>query len=159
METKTFEEVLNEKGYLYWKTVGISMRPLIKEGRDTVLIKKRPSGALKKYDAVLFRRPGVTGRGAYILHRIIKVNNDGTYWIVGDNLTSGDVVPDEHVIGVLDTVVRKGKRISSKSFKYRLYVHLWWDFYPVRFALRKIRSKSHGIVKKFLGILGVKKYK
>ena len=37
---------------------------------------------LKKYDVVFFYHKPTN---SYVLHRIIKVNNDGTYNICGDN--------------------------------------------------------------------------
>lgn len=139
METKTYEEIIQETGFLYWKTVGISMRPLIREGKDTVLIKKRPTERLKKYDTVLYRRPGVVGRGAYVLHRILRVNPNGTYWIVGDNCSSGETVREEDVFGVLSAVVRGGKKISVTDRGYLFYVHLWCDCYPIRMALVRFK--------------------
>lgn len=140
MSVKTFEEVLNEDGYLLYKSVGVSMLPLICEGRDFIYIKKRPEGRLKKYDVALFRRPGVTGRGKYVLHRVLKVNPDGTYWIVGDNCIAGETVREEDVLGVLSAMQRKGKRIHTSDFGYRLYTYLWCAPYRVRFFILKYRK-------------------
>ena len=42
---------------------GISMEPLIHQGRDAVFIKK-PEGRLKKYDIAFFKREN----GEYVLH-------------------------------------------------------------------------------------------
>ncbi len=139
MITTTYEEMLEKTGFLFWKTVGFSMRPLIREGKDTVIIKKRPEGRCKKYDTVLFTRPGVEGRGKYILHRILRVNPDGTYWIVGDNCTSGEIVREENVLGVLIAVNRKGRKVEVTSRKYQLYVRLWCAPYRMRFFL--LRNK------------------
>jgi len=104
MNTKTFEEVLDETGSLLYKNVGVSMLPLIREGRDFIYITKRPNERLKKYDVALFHRPHIKGRGEYVLHRILKVNPDSTYWIVGDNCIGGETVKEENIIGVLSTV-------------------------------------------------------
>jgi len=128
MSTKTFEEILNETGSLLYKNVGISMLPLIREGRDFIYITKRPVERLKKNDVVLFRRPGVVGRGEYVLHRVLKVNTDGTYWIVGDNCTMGETVKEENVLGVLSAVKRKNKTVYVTDFEYKLYV----SYVPVR---------------------------
>lgn len=139
-ERTTFEEVLARKGKLIWTNVGVSMLPLLRENRDLMVISRKGPERCKKYDAVLFRRPGVSGRGEYVMHRILRVNEDGTYWIVGDNCCSGETVREENVLGILTEVVRDGKTIRVTDKGYLLYVHLWCDCYPVRFFLLRCRA-------------------
>jgi len=144
MELKTFEEVLDKTGSLLYKNVGVSMLPLIREGRDYIYINKRPTKRLKKNDVVLFRRPNVKGRGEYVLHRVLKVNPDGTYRIVGDNCIGGETVKEENVLGVLSAVKRKNKTVYVTDFGYKLYV----AYVPVRrFFLVHIRF-GIGILRK-----------
>lgn len=133
MNTYSFEDVLNESGSLLYHSTGVSMLPLIREGRDLIYIQKRPEERLRLYDVALFRRPGVTGHGAYVLHRVMKVWPDGRYWIVGDNCVSGETVREENILGVL-TAVRRGERtIRVTDLRYRIYVRLWCAPYRVRF--------------------------
>lgn len=110
------------------------MMPLIKQGRDVLIIKKA-NGRLRKYDVPLYQRDS----GQYVLHRILKVRKDD-YVICGDNRSSKEYgITDRHIIGVLTGVVRKGKEVSVTDIRYRLYVHLWCDFFPVRaYILRGI---------------------
>ena len=68
MSERTLEQVLEEDGILYHTSKGVSMRPLIREGKDVLVIKK-PAGRLKKYDIPLYKRDS----GEYVLHRILKV--------------------------------------------------------------------------------------
>ena len=75
----TFEEEIQNSGKLIYTTVGVSMRPLIKQGRDLLIVTK-PQGRLKKYDIPLYKRKN----GQYVLHRVVKVKDDG-YVILGDN--------------------------------------------------------------------------
>lgn len=133
MNKSTFEQVLQEHGQLVYTNVGDSMWPLLHEGRDLMIIEKKPEGRMKKYDAILYKRPC----GKYIMHRILKVRKND-YVLCGDNRWQREFgVQDDWVLGVLTAVVRKGKRISVTSFKYRLYVHIWCDFYWIRaFILR-----------------------
>ena len=133
----TFEEELERHGSIIFTNVGVSMRPLIREGKDVMHI-KRAGGELKKYDVVLFVRPNVIGRGHYVLHRIIKMNKDGSFWIVGDNCLEGETVSRENIIGVLDAVVRNGKTVKSTDFSYRLYVIFWSAPYHFRFFTLKL---------------------
>lgn len=133
MNKSTFEQVLQEHGQLVYTNVGDSMWPLLHEGRDLMVIDKKPEGRMKKYDAILYKRPC----GKYIMHRILKVRQDD-YVLCGDNRWLREFgVKDEWILGVLTAVVRKGKRVSVTNWKYRLYVHIWCDFYWIRaFILR-----------------------
>ena len=131
MET-SFEEELERTGRLAYTNVGISMLPLLREKRDVMRIERIP---WKRYDAVLFRRPGVVGRGRYIVHRILRVNRDGSCWIVGDNMTAGETVRPENILGVLTGVLRDGRMVELHDPRYRLYVALWCRPWRLRFAV------------------------
>lgn len=129
----TFEEELETHGSIVYTNVGVSMMPLLRQGRDLMVIQKKPEGRCKKYDAVLYR---VGNR--YILHRILKVRAHD-YVIAGDNCIHREYgITDAQILGVLTQVLRDGKRIDvKKSFKYRLYVHLWCDFFHIRVLILK----------------------
>ena len=108
------------------------MRPLIRQGRDLLVIKK-PTGRLKKYDVPLYRRDS----GQYVLHRILRVR-ENDYVICGDNrwhIETG--ITDQNIIGVLTAIIRDGKKLPVTDWRYRLYAHLWCDLFPLRaFVLR-----------------------
>jgi len=136
----TFEEEIERTGKLVYTNVGDSMMPLIKQGRDILIIEKA-CGRLKKYDVPLYKRDS----GQYVLHRILKVRKED-YVICGDNRSFKEYgITDRHIIGVLTGVIRKGKEISVTDKKYRLYVHIWCDLFPVRaLILRVVRlMKRH----------------
>ena len=91
MSNTTFEAELERSGRIIYTNVGDSMMPLLREGRDLMIIEKRPQGRCKKYDAVLYKRPN----GRYVMHRILKVRKDD-YVICGDNRWMREFgVPDE----------------------------------------------------------------
>ncbi|MGN1481193.1 S24/S26 family peptidase [Porcipelethomonas sp.] len=127
MNKSTFEDEIQRTGRLIYTNVGDSMMPLIRQGKDLVIIEKAV-GRLKKYDVPLYKRDS----GQYVLHRILKVREDG-YVICGDNRWQKEYgITDRNIIGVLTGIVRDGKTISVNDKKYRIYVHLWCDFFPVR---------------------------
>ena len=82
MNKTTFEKIIEKDGKLIYTNRGDSMMPLIKEGRDLIIIEK-PVGRLKKYDVPLYKRDS----GQYVLHRVLKVRDDD-YVICGDNRTN-----------------------------------------------------------------------
>ena len=147
-EKLTFEELLEQDGQIAYTNKGVSMMPLLRQSRDVMLISKKGQAGCKKLDAVLFRRPGPKGPDAYVMHRILRVNGDGTYWIVGDNCMSGETVREEQILGVLTGVVRSGKTIATDDWRYRLYVNTWCRCYPVRFALKRARAFAGGCLRR-----------
>ncbi len=136
MSKSSFEEVLAKEGRLVYSNVGTSMLPLIRQGRDLMVIRK-PSGRLRKYDVPLYRRDN----GQYVLHRVLKVREED-YVICGDNcirLETG--ITDRQILGVLTAVVRDGKELPVTDWRYRLYVLLWCGLFPLRvFLLKGIRA-------------------
>ena len=93
------------------------MMPLLRQHKDIMVIRKITE-PLKKYDAVLFKRPN----GAYVLHRIIKVCGLGEYRIAGDNRWFSEIVPEEWIIGILSEVIKDGRHISVQSDEYKAYL-------------------------------------
>lgn len=135
----TFAEVLSRYGRLVYTNVGVSMMPLIREGKDVLIIEKCDTASLKKYDVVLFRRKNVKGRGEYVLHRIIKILPDGKFWIVGDNCSEGETVEADMILGILTGMKRDKKSIDFNGIRYRLYVLLWCAPYRLRFFVLKTK--------------------
>ena len=126
----TFEEILEERGCFAYTNVGCSMMPLLRERRDIIEIRKKEPGRCKKYDVVLYKR-----NGQYILHRILRVLPDG-YIVAGDHNSFLDPqVKDDMILGVMTKVKRDGREITIDDPRYRLYVHLWCDCYPLRMLL------------------------
>ncbi len=137
----SFEEELEKSGKLVYTTVGISMRPLIKQDRDIAIISK-PRERLKKFDVALYKRPN----GQYVLHRVVKVLGNG-YVILGDNCISKEYnIKDSQILGVLTSLNRNGKEIDLNSFGYKFYVRARYAHYPVRVII----SKSKRFIKRLL---------
>lgn len=148
----TFEEVLSTQGRLVYTNKGVSMLPLLRQGKDIMVIEaiREP---LKKYDAVLFVRPRVPGRSPYILHRILEINPDGTCFIIGDNCFDGEIVPCERIIGIL-TAVRRGSRTISVTDKdYITFVHILWALLPPRSLQRKIYLRLYAFLLRCLSFV------
>ena len=129
-------------------TSGDSMRPMLRQHRDVVVI-KRIDQSLKKGDVVLY--PGQKGK--YILHRIVAFKN-GRCIIRGDNnyFTETDVKTDE-IIGILKEFYRNGKYINCEtSKKYKIYSFYILNSYFVRYfwkrILRPFLAKIKHIIKK-----------
>lgn len=135
------EEALLRGDSVRLTVTGNSMYPMLHSRKDTVVLQKAET--IKKYDITFHRRSD----GRYILHRVLKINPDGTYQIAGDNeLKTEPPVKREQILGVVTSYTRWGKECSLKSPWYWLYVRIWhllmpWRWKIVNFRLRKYRHK------------------
>ena len=143
MSKFTFENILDRDGILVYKTKGVSTRPLLRQDRDLVVIEKKdPQTRLERFDVALYKRGE-----QYVLHRVIYVR-DGGYDIRGDNTFMLEQVPEKAVIGVLKSIKRSGRSISTSDKGYMFYVRFWNLIYPIRYLIRGTRVFGGRIKKK-----------
>lgn len=123
---RQIEDVLREEGMFVSTTVGVSMYPMLRNRKDTIIVMPY-EGRLKKYDVPLYKRGS-----SYILHRIIEVRPD-SYVIRGDNCIQKEYgITDEQILGVLTGFYRGAKKVDMDGIGYKLYVHVWPFLYPMR---------------------------
>ena len=140
----TYEDFLEKNGEMTYSNVGISMLPLLKEGRDLFTVRKKGRKRCKKYDVVLYRRPP----NSYVLHRIIEVR-ENDYVILGDNCLNKEYgITDDDIIGVMTSYVHNGKKHSVNELIYRIYSHIWVDLAAVRVFLMRVRIKLKRLIKR-----------
>lgn len=143
MEKTTFEKELERKGTITYTCKGVSMLPLLRQKRDLFTVTKR-QGRCKKYDVALYRRAD----GAYVLHRVVKVCEDG-YVILGDNCLNKEYgIKDEDILGVMTLFVRDGKEYSVDAGLYRVYVKVWYALYPIRRLWKLLGGLRRNVWKK-----------
>lgn len=113
-------EVLASGGEFRLYPHGISMLPLLRQGRDSVSL-RRVDGPIRKGDILFYQRPD----GSFVLHRVRAVTPEGLT-MMGDNQTLPEpgVSPD-WVIGRVTRIFRDDKEVICDGFGYRLYRRLW----------------------------------
>lgn len=128
-------EMLERDGRYISVPRGISMRPMIRGGRDAVVIEKLKDMP-KRYDLVMY----VRGEEQGVIHRVIHAGSD-RYIICGDNCWKLEYVKPEQIKGIVTEYCRKGKWHDVSYLPYRLYVHLWVDFLFLKRPVFCIRDK------------------
>ncbi len=127
---------------------GISMRPMIEDGRDQVVLSPLPE-KLKKYDLPLYRRDN----GQFVLHRIVGVGD--TYTCIGDHqLVCETGLRQDQMIALATGLYRKGKFYSLDSFGYRVYSRVWHWTRPVRYAAHWCCSMWRAVIRRLKAIFG-----
>lgn len=138
------EELLKSDGRYLSTTRGVSMRPMLKSGRDVIVVLPKTE-RLKPYDVALYRRGE-----SYVLHRVIGITDSG-YVIRGDNTYTDEIVPESAVIGVLAEYFSKKRTVKVTDKRYLRYSRRVVRLYP----LRKIRVRAVGaiksVIKKIIG--------
>lgn len=115
---------------------GGSMTPFLIDG-DTVYL-GLPDTPIKRGDIVLYTRS--TGR--YILHRVYRVNKDGSFIMVGDAQMELEYLPGREQIHARVTLAKhKGKLNRPGGLRWRFYRHIWLWLLPHRHRLMHLREK------------------
>lgn len=148
----TIEEVLEREGRYVGPTVGLSMHPMLKEGRDTIVVVPKTE-RLKPLDVALYRRGS-----AYVLHRVLSVTETG-YIIRGDNCYADEIVPEGAVFGVLTEFFQADKHIVCTDENYLKYVEKRLKTYNIRRFFVQLKQKLYAIAKAVLRFLGIKRKK
>lgn len=145
------EDVLSSNGQYVGPTVGVSMLPMLKNRRDTIVVSKKTE-RLQPLDVALYKRGN-----AYVLHRVLRVTDTG-YIIRGDNCYADEIVPEDNVIGVLTEFFRKDKHIvCATDEKYHRYVKNRLKTYKIRRFYVLIKMKLKAGIKKILRALKLRK--
>jgi hypothetical protein len=129
---------------------GISMLPMLKERRDTIVVRPKTE-RLKPLDVALYHRGD-----AYVLHRVLSVTESG-YIIRGDNCYSDEIVPEEAVFGVLTEFFRKYKHYYCTDKKYLRYANRRLRTYKARRFFYFTKVKLRAFAGKTLRFLKLKK--
>lgn len=127
-------KVLSSGGEFRLYPRGTSMLPLIRQGRDSVVLRalNRPA---KAKDILFYQRRD----GSYVLHRVKKITPEGmTLW--GDNqIVLEHGVTDDQVIGYVARIFRDDKEVNCCDFRYRAYLWLWC-FMTIRKSILRIKQ-------------------
>lgn len=136
-------ELINNNIDVTITVTGISMGPLWRHKRDSVVLTKCDKSSLKKGDIPLYIRLD----GKYVMHRIINVK-ENSYDLCGDNQINIEYgLPKECVLAVVKSFTRNGKKYSCNSLLFQIYSTAWIGLLPLRRIILKIYIKLSGIIK------------
>lgn len=110
---------------------GVSMLPMLRQGKDAVEISPLPD-KLKKYDLPVYQYPS----GKYVMHRVVAVAEDH-YVCLGDNTYEYEKIQHNQMLGVVSAFKRGDRRVSVEHWAYKLYCRIWCTIFPVRKLLKR----------------------
>ncbi len=130
---------------------GNSMRPLLRNQKDSIVLTSYKGEPLCVGDAVFYRR----SNGGYVLHRIVSLHQDGSFTLMGDNQCQPEKgITAEQIIAVPTAFIRGKKNILCSSVAYKKYVNFWTGSTFFRklhmklfFLLARIKSRIKNLIK------------
>ncbi len=132
-EALNIEDIIARDGVYVGTTAGVSMYPMLRNRRDTIVV-RASQGRLAKYDVALYKRAD----GAYVLHRVVDWMPGG-YVILGDNCLNKECVRDGQIIGVLEEFWRGERHCDPRSRGWLAYARTWYALWPVRRLYKRVR--------------------
>ena len=128
----------------YFPFRGLSMLPMLRQGKDMVELSPLPP-KLKKYDLPVYQYPS----GKYVMHRVVDVKEDH-YICLGDNTYEYEKIKPEEMIGLVTAFKRGEKRIEVDNPVYGVYCRIWCAIFPARKGLRCTKSRINSFLRRIL---------
>lgn len=121
-------QMLDEGKDVDFTVTGNSMWPLLKHGRDRVVLTSCGAEDIRKGDVILFEALP----SKFLLHRVTRVSHS-CFETTGDYNTFRDgSFPKSCVIGKAVRITRKGRTYESASALMRFYSATWMGLFPLR---------------------------
>ena len=126
------EQLLSEGQEVTILVKGNSMRPLLRNERERVILRKHRDEDIRKGAVMLFRY-----RGSYVMHRVVKIEGDVVIFEGDGNYKLQEVATRKDIVAVVVAIVSpSGKSIGCDSRRWRLAS--WWWLSKTRFERRVI---------------------
>ena len=120
---------------------GYSMSPLLKSGRDVIILSRCENpNKLKKYDVPLYFRDEKT----LVLHRIVRVHSD-CFDMCGDGESEIEKgISKDKIAAIAIGFIKNGKIIDTRNILYKIYSIIWCSIIPWRKYVFALYSKIIG---------------
>lgn len=114
---------------------GSSMLPLLRHKKDAVIL-SAPERTLHRGDILFYLR----GENVCVLHRVHRVEADGTLLMCGDAQTALEPIRPEQIIAQVTAVERSGKRMECSALSWRMVSAIWQAMRPLRPTLFRLAA-------------------
>lgn len=115
------EELLAEGRQVTILVRGNSMRPLLRDGRDKVILRRANDEDIRKGAVMLFRY-----RGSHVMHRVTRIEGDVVIFEGDGNYKMQEIALRKDIIAVMEAVVRpSGRRIECSSRRWCILSFMW----------------------------------
>lgn len=135
--TDSIEDLISEGAVIPVYVSGSSMNPFLISRRDIVYLESVGENDVKAGRILLVRRKS----GSLVLHRVRKINSDGTIVLNGDAQSWCETAERNQVIAAVCEIDRKGKKRSADSFYWKSINLVWKLLFPFRSIIMRVWNK------------------
>lgn len=135
--TDSIEDLISEGAVIPVYVSGSSMNPFLISRRDIVYLESVGENDVKAGRILLVRRKS----GSLVLHRVRKINSDGTIVLNGDAQSWCETAERNQVIAAVCEIDRKGKKRSADSFYWKSINMVWKLLFPFRSIIMRVWNK------------------
>ena len=136
-------DVLAAGGEFSLKPRGESMLPYFREGRDTIVLCTLTAKPMPGDILLYVRKTGVP-----VLHRVVRVEADGSLVMRGDSqyFLERGILPDQ-IVGIVKKFYRRGHEKRTDAFSSRFYRARRNFTYPFRHFMHRVFARLKRILK------------
>ena len=132
----TIKAVLDSNGTFLLYPNGTSMLPTIRPGKDSVLLSR--ADVIEAGDMILYKR----ATGAFVLHRVIRIAEDGSFVLRGDNqYFDENGITREQIIAKVGVYYRGKREVHCGTCRHRAYLLRRRIGYPFRRFFFRLKGK------------------
>ena len=114
------ERLLGEGGDVMIIIRGNSMQPMLRDGRDRVVLRRYEGDEIRVGDVMLFRY-----RGEYVLHRVVKVDGERILFAGDGNYKFYEQATTEDIVARMVAYVKDGRRVECSDEEWLRYSRVW----------------------------------
>lgn len=115
------ERLISEGQSVTIPVKGFSMRPMMRSGKDKVILTAHSDRAIKQGAVMLFRH-----NGHHIMHRIVKIEGENITFAGDGNYNKTEQATRDDIVATVTAIIRpSGRIISLDSRRWRIYSTLW----------------------------------
>lgn len=135
------EQLLQEGTPAEFTLRGDSMLPLLRDGRDSVVVAPLDECPIHVGDVLLFRF-----RGIHLLHRVRRIEGDSLVMVGDGNYHQYEICQREDVVGRMERFRRpSGRMVECTSRRWRWASQVWCSLPPL------VRRLVLGILRRIPG--------
>ena len=99
---------------------GNSMRPMLRDGRDGVVLRRYECEPIRVGDVMLFRY-----RAGHILHRVVRVEGERITFAGDGNYNLYEVAQRGDIVARMVAYVKDGSRYECEGKEWRRFSRVW----------------------------------
>lgn len=114
------ERLLNEGGEVMITIRGNSMQPVLRDGRDKVVLRRYEGSEVLRGEVMLFRY-----RGGHVLHRVVSVEGERITFAGDGNYKLYEQAQRSDIVARMVAYIKDGRRVECTGREWRRYSRLW----------------------------------